>query len=477
MYQRVIKYLPLVLVWSLPIVFHRFFENLIDTYWVLPFVSQFDRSVFTDILFLLCVSVSVYVFYYSKWVIRKSLDWEKVIYSLFIGIYFILYRFQLFGFDQWQFERLYVTSTIQYIDLLLLVLFLPLLYRIIRYTPTIQSVNAEYSLLEDSQITSSNEDRLARREFAEYLANHITSNNATTAFAIGINAKWGDGKTSYQEMVKEYVKSQDSNAICFTFNPWKSLNAKKIVYDFFDIYSDAIGFYDFKLGAHIKEYGRKLLSATNSWWSVILNNLVGKENQEILYDRINESLKLINRRVIIFVDDLDRLTTPEITEVVKLIRNSANFRNTFFVVGYDLEYLQELLANHSEYGKEHYLEKIFQLQIDLNDIPASVIVDQLREYLSNMLPSYQDSINSVLGYQASANEAFEASFLGRKNAGDLVPGILKNLRDVKRFANYFAVSFRVLSTEVDFEDFFYISLIKFKYPILIKHIKLYEKSI
>ncbi|MEQ8361540.1 MAG: P-loop NTPase fold protein [Cyclobacteriaceae bacterium] len=477
MYQRVIKYFPLVLVWSLPIVFHRFFENLIDTYWVLPFASQFDRSVFTDILFLLCIAASVYVFYYSKWVIRKSLDWNKAVHLIFIGSYFIAYRFQLFGFDHWEFERLYLVPTLRYVDLFLFGLVLLLLYRIIEYTPAPQQSDLIYSILEDHHVTTPDQDRLARREFAEYLAKHITNNSATTAFAIGINAKWGDGKTSYQEMVKKFVGSQDQSAICFDFNPWKSSNANKIVSDFFEAYSDKIGFYDFNLGSQIKEYGRKLLSGTNTWWSTLFDSILGRDNQEALHKKINDSLESVNRRVVIFVDDLDRLTTPEIMEVVKLIRNSANFRNTFFVVGYDLEYLQEVLANHNEYGQEHYLEKIFQIQIDLNAIPGSVIVEQLKDHLSQMLPSYADNIKAVLGYQPSVNEAFEASFLGRKNASDLIPGVLKNLRDVKRFANFFAVSFRLLASEVDFEDFFYISLLKFKYPVFIRKIKTYEKGI
>jgi len=50
-----------------------------------------------------------------------------------------------------------------------------------------------------------------------------------------------------------------------------------------------------------------------------------------MFKEINDSLKKINKKIVIFIDDLDRLDKEEVVEVIRLIRNTANFHNTFFV--------------------------------------------------------------------------------------------------------------------------------------------------
>ena len=43
----------------------------------------------------------------------------------------------------------------------------------------------------------------------------------------------------------------------------------------------------------------------------------------------------LGKRLIVFVDDFDRLTDVEIIEVLKLIDKNAAFRNTIFITAYD----------------------------------------------------------------------------------------------------------------------------------------------
>ncbi|MBK9318882.1 MAG: hypothetical protein IPM91_08740 [Bacteroidetes bacterium] len=38
------------------------------------------------------------------------------------------------------------------------------------------------------------------------------------------------------------------------------------------------------------------------------------------------------RKIIVFIDDLDRLTGDELVDVLKLIRNTANFRTLFLLL-------------------------------------------------------------------------------------------------------------------------------------------------
>ncbi|MBS1507975.1 MAG: hypothetical protein JSS79_15145 [Bacteroidetes bacterium] len=407
------------------------------------------------------------------------LDWHDVFYSFLLTSYLFLYRANWLGFDHWQFYKMQLWTNVAYVDCLLVLPFILLVYLLIPQKGYFKNqLNDQFKLLNDSPIDSSRQDELNRNEFAEFVADHIVNNFSSGSFAIGINAQWGDGKTSFQNLIGNHIKIKDSSAIIFAFNPWKSIDEKKIISDFFELFSDTVRALDFRLGEKISIYGRKLLATSNSWWSSLLQQIFYPEdNIENQFVIINRLLEKLDRRIVVFVDDLDRLSTDEIMEVVKLIRNSASFRNTFFVVGYDHEYMKVALEKHNKYGKDDFLEKIFQIQIDLHSIPPSVIIQNLKKHLNELLPDYLDQINLISGYKSQSISPYVGVGQSQINVSDYLPEFLDNLRDVKRFSNFFALNFKQVSTEVDFQEYFIICLIRFKYPAFIKELKEYEKNL
>lgn len=78
------------------------------------------------------------------------------------------------------------------------------------------------------------------------------------------------------------------------------------------------------------------------------------------YDDINEIIEKVDRKIIVFVDDIDRLNKNEILETLRILRNIADFKNVVFICGFDREYVvkQSQIDNH-------YLDKIFNLEISL----------------------------------------------------------------------------------------------------------------
>lgn len=65
-------------------------------------------------------------------------------------------------------------------------------------------------------------------------------------------------------------------------------------------------------------------------------------------------------------------------EVLSLIRNSANFSNTIFIVAYDRNYLVSALEKVNNYHPHAYLEKIFQLELPLPQFERDIIVSVLQ---------------------------------------------------------------------------------------------------
>jgi hypothetical protein len=103
-------------------------------------------------------------------------------------------------------------------------------------------------------------------------------------------------------------------------------------------------------------------------------------------------------------------------------------------------------------------------------------MNTLRESIIGKLPEFTSELSSSLESQSTVTDAFNSSLFGNALHEDIIPGLLENLRDVKRFTNFLSISIRPIESEIIFEDYFYISLIRYKYPDLVKYIKKFKKT-
>ena len=58
-------------------------------------------------------------------------------------------------------------------------------------------------------------------------------------------------------------------------------------------------------------------------------------NKELEKDKINTAIKRLPKRIIVIIEDFDRLLANEIIEVFKLIDGNASFTNLIFITAYD----------------------------------------------------------------------------------------------------------------------------------------------
>ena len=112
--------------------------------------------------------------------------------------------------------------------------------------------------------------------------------------------------------------------------------------------------------------------------SGISNNKSVSELKKDIDTAIDESKK----HYVIFIDDLDRLDKQELHSVLNLIKHTANFHNTIYIVAMDKDMVARSL--NTEYDEEDnknsgydFLEKIFQLQIELPKIPSYRLYNSL----------------------------------------------------------------------------------------------------
>lgn len=315
--------------------------------------------------------------------------------------------------------------------------------------------------LTDQSLKFDTSDYLGRKEYANSITTTIlnTLEKDHHTFAIGIVGEWGAGKTSFFTMMKASEDIKNGKAIYIDFNPWLNHQNKDIVGNFFAELKEILGELDSKLAFQLDQYVKQLTTLDDNIYLKTIDFLTklifGTKSIKTIFSDINDSIARLKKPIIIFIDDLDRLDSSELVEVIKLIRVSANFKNTAFVVAYDKEYVSKAIEAITKHNQNLFLEKIFQAEFHLPTFEVKRLKNYFVEELKKVIDSnFHDKINDYFEHEQFI---FDRSIL--------------TMRDVKRFVNQFQIDFNQVKEEVLFSDFMNLALIKYKHFGLYEYIK------
>lgn len=145
------------------------------------------------------------------------------------------------------------------------------------------------------------------------------------------------------------------------------------------------------------------------------------ENDQVKYiqDEINSFLKLNGKRLIVFIDNLDRANSDNVIFLLKLVATVFNFKNTVYVLSYDADRMQEIMRNTLKIDPR-YMEKIIQQEISLPEISVETRREVFFSCFNNILTCY--GVNPT--QQSTYNRILEN-----------VAGNIPNMRSYKRFIN------------------------------------------
>lgn len=339
------------------------------------------------------------------------------------------------------------------------------------------------NLIIDKPIEKSNEDRLGRVEFSKSLAKMLLTTKNDDGIVILLNGKWGSGKTSVINMVKEQigVLCRENIEIQFApiihdFSPWNVINQEGIIAQFFDTFSS--GFTVEKIKKALRAIQKSKLFQTtfktlnyipfintNPVWQAI-SSLKKKfddyeksfnKNENLLErkEQIIDALRKSFTRHIVFIDDLDRLNDDEIKLVIQLVKSVCDFPNVIYVLSADYNVISGAIANEQKGNSEgeKYLEKIIQATFDIPNAKREKILEiaiqDLNKLFENRLSD--EEVNRFQSYR----------FDGLLNS-------LDSLRDEKRFINLLSVAIDSYIDELDIADFIAITYLKLKNPKIIQ---------
>lgn len=293
---------------------------------------------------------------------------------------------------------------------------------LIRSSPA-EGMNPEFRLVSDEPAQGNLEFGFG--DHAEFLAEILLSNDTPKPFVIGIHGEWGSGKTTFlKELMKKLEKSYNHNkpAVIY-FSSWE--------YERADAFTSLL----YKISNELDPSKNFLNAISRFAFDSILRKVSGmtfkdaKDHFGELYENITtirgKIKSLINKDVVLIIDDLDRCNVENVLTMLEGIKWFLTIDRVLVVIAVDMEKIErawELRYSDNSakgIGRDH-TEKMFQLKLSMppkSYRDLTVFVGHIRgslhkndvEYFVNSMPTnprklklglnlYQFTMEKILEY-------------------------------------------------------------------------------
>lgn len=340
------------------------------------------------------------------------------------------------------------------------------------YWPRRKKAASQLYFIADEEIEYERDDLLANESQAKSFAETVLASGAHSGLVFGIDGPWGVGKTSFINLAERYWESAEDKVIVCRFEPLRYASepdlVARIIHDLSAAIQKKVFAPEFRPAA--SRYSRLMKGKANvSFLGFNLSLEPSQETVDELLDDINDVLKRIDRRVIIVIDDLDRLDAKTTNNVLFATRRTFKLSQATYVLCYDTE----VLAGGKEEGSRarEFLEKFVTVKLSLF-VDSSSIRDFLRrdwQRAESQLGSIPSDTMVKLG--ALLNEL--ADILNSDLAANYLP-LLGDFRKVKRFVNAMLIiqieKSNLGRTDFNKRDLINLMLLHLNYPGLFRRI-------
>ena len=316
----------------------------------------------------------------------------------------------------------------------------------------------------DRPITAKAQDVLNRAPFAENLARAILNYSSTESLVIGLYGEWGSGKTSIINMMVERLTDVKRDKklpapIIVRFNPWNFSDHNDLIAQFFaqlsvDLEGKGAGTKMRAIAPLVARYAAglgtlallplgpagPLLAALGMIVQKTAEAVAEEPRKDLaaLKNDIEKSLLKQKQRIVVLIDDIDRLTGEEVRQVFKLVKAVADFPNTVYILSMERDVVAGAL-DHFHPGKGgKYLEKIIQIPIDV-PMPSRTSLDELMlSRISTLVDEYS--------IREAANGDWRTTYMNG------VSGFISNVRDANHLTNMLRFALSAIGDDVNIGD-------------------------
>lgn len=312
----------------------------------------------------------------------------------------------------------------------------------------------------DRPIEQASQDEFDVSPYVEGLGDFTL--DCETPLTIAVQGAWGSGKTSMMNMLQKYLE-ETGRVETIWFNTWQfsQFNMdEQISLTFLEHLTKELGKAVGDKNGHAQEIGKKVLGVTKGLAAGLVSNyfgddlgkvtkeLVGVDKDEDIADKIlhlkNDFQQLINtvaengkKRVVIFIDDLDRLQPIHAIELLEVLKLFVDCENCIFVLAIDTAVVfQGIRAKYGEISKEKaqsFFDKIIQLPFNM-----PVANYKLETMISEMF-------GLDIGSMEKAERNEYINLIRMTTDG--------NPRSIKRIANYYKLTDKVAVRKRIYDEF------------------------
>lgn len=312
----------------------------------------------------------------------------------------------------------------------------------------------------DRPIKNVGEDMFDRASFAKQIAETIVRRCDPSSLVVGIYAPWGDGKTSTLAMVKEYLEPH-ADVLPMDYNPWfYGSSTEAITRSFFQSIRNKLEksgwFSKEKIGDLMATYGKAIPQVGETVKGV--GEAITTEALVETRDKVGGILRKHGKKIVIFIDDIDRLDRQDIQTLFKLVRLSGDFDHTTYVLAFDDAIVSEALGEAYGAGDplagRRFLEKIVQVPLHLPPARPDKLRDLMFGACERVIAENDIKLTESEGPELghALMEAFGAT--------------LRTPRRVKLFDNAISFAVPILKGEVRLVDQIQIEALRVFYPAI-----------
>ncbi|TAY05792.1 NTPase KAP (plasmid) [Rhizobium leguminosarum] len=250
----------------------------------------------------------------------------------------------------------------------------------------------------DRPIQSQSEDLFGFAALAERIAASLTSQAAHKGFVFGLEGKWGSGKSSLLALVLARVREVDrAKVAAVEFRPWLIGDRDQLLTALFEDLAKAIAEVQAARGdasgktkraagdvvEQVRSFARHLgpvgklaglagvLVPGASLAGDVIEKIAAAASEQTQgptlvaqKEKLAEALLDLDCRIVVAIDDVDRLEPSEVAELLRLVRSVADFPNVSYLLCYDgLTLAHAIETGTGVSSGTAYLEKIVQTEV------------------------------------------------------------------------------------------------------------------
>lgn len=319
----------------------------------------------------------------------------------------------------------------------------------------------------DKPISGKEFDLLNRTEFSKQLAKAIVSYTETDNFTISLCGRWGTGKTSVLNMVLGEIKELTNNhpdeekPIIVSFNPWNYSDQAQLTTQFFKTIMSTLG--KNPKNKHLKKIGDALQNYSNildyaayipvageyiklgksivsGAGKAISGKASEKDSLENRKEEVSKALKEQKQKLIVVIDDIDRLTNTQIRLIFQLVNSLAGFPNMIYLLSFDKSVVIRALSEEQNCNGEEYLEKIIQVPFEIPEANKKLIDD-----------AFCKKVEDIILTSGAPDETFNFEYWQQIFPSCISP-FITTMRDVNRIVNTYKFKFGLMREETNCID-------------------------